>query len=351
MFRELVDFVIEAESGRDVRVLQLTDIQIIDPSQKRYPERIGASMDAQWESVEDNYHQYVKHVIEKTEPDLILVTGDNVYGEFDDQGTAWLELIAFMESFQIPWAPVMGNHDQESKKGADWQCEQLEKAVYCLFKQRTLTGNGNYTVGIVQNQQLIRVFFMMDSNGCILMSQESYDNGHSRRAPGFGQDQIDWYTCQIKRITAQYPNIRLTFGFHIPIDAFMDAYAQYGFNNSNTREHPISVQVDDGKAEFGYIGENLAGTWDVDRKVWNSLQEHGVDSILVGHEHGICTSLMYDGIRMQHGRKSSTYDSTSYLTEDNHIVISYEHVGEPIVGGTLMTLCEGLGTIVSVTII
>lgn len=75
---------------------------------------------------------------------MIIITGDLVYGEFDDKGTCLLELIKFMESFDIPWAPVFGNHDNESQKGADWQCEQLEKAGNCLFRQRTLTGNSNY---------------------------------------------------------------------------------------------------------------------------------------------------------------------------------------------------------------
>ena len=61
-------------------------------------------------------------------PDLILMTGDNIYGEFDDSGASLRKLIAYMDSFQIPWAPVWGNHDNESTKGVTWQCEQFEKA-------------------------------------------------------------------------------------------------------------------------------------------------------------------------------------------------------------------------------
>lgn len=36
---EAVDFVLEVEAGRDVKILQLTDIQIIDSSQMRTPDR------------------------------------------------------------------------------------------------------------------------------------------------------------------------------------------------------------------------------------------------------------------------------------------------------------------------
>ena len=118
------------------------------------------------------------------------MTGDLVYGEFDDAGTSLLALIEFMESFDIPWAPIFGNHDNESKKGADWQSARLEAAKNCLFKQRTLTGNGNYTVGIQQDGVLKRVFFMLDSNGCGAISEESRANGHTVTSVGFGKIRL-----------------------------------------------------------------------------------------------------------------------------------------------------------------
>ena len=37
---DVCDFVLEVESGRDVRILQLTDIQIIDSDQQRYEGRL-----------------------------------------------------------------------------------------------------------------------------------------------------------------------------------------------------------------------------------------------------------------------------------------------------------------------
>ena len=78
-----------------------------------------------------------------------------------------------MNQYDIPWAPVFGNHDNESMKGVDWQCEQLKRAKKCLFLQRELTGNGNYTVGIRKGNELKRVFFMLDSNGCKVNAAKS----------------------------------------------------------------------------------------------------------------------------------------------------------------------------------
>ena len=39
----LVDFIVEVEEGRDIRVLQLSDIQVLDGSQQRFQARIGTA--------------------------------------------------------------------------------------------------------------------------------------------------------------------------------------------------------------------------------------------------------------------------------------------------------------------
>ena len=151
---EFVDFIVDVETGKEPVILQLTDTQIPTSVQ-----------------MDQKCLDYVRETVEATQPDLILVTGDLLFGRDDTEGSILEEQISVFESFKIPWAPVFGNHDNESPMGADWQCEQFENAEYCLFKQRTLTGNGNYTVGITQGGELKRVFFMMDSNGCTKASE------------------------------------------------------------------------------------------------------------------------------------------------------------------------------------
>ena len=150
---ELVDFVVSVPEDRQPVILQLTDTQIIDSSQVRTPDRLGGLLPQLWgeDKKDERCYDYLREIIENTNPDLIILTGDIIYGEFDDSGKSLLEFVEFMESFNIPWAPIFGNHDNESKMGVDWQCEQFENAENCLFIQRELTGNGNYTVGIEQN--------------------------------------------------------------------------------------------------------------------------------------------------------------------------------------------------------
>ena len=197
---EIPDFIVEVPEGRDPVVLQLTDTQIIDAGQAR-PGRGGVD-DVFWatDQVEERCYEFIYETVAATQPDLIIMTGDNVYGEFDDNGSALLGLVEFMESFQIPWAPIFGNHDNESAMGVDWQCQQFENAQFCLFEQKELTGNGNYSVGIAQGGKLKRVFYMLDSNGCGNPSEKTLENPHFTRNSGFGVDQIQWYTNQINEI-------------------------------------------------------------------------------------------------------------------------------------------------------
>ena len=344
---QLVDFVVEVEEGRDIRVLQLTDPQIIGTS-PRYAEKSGSYTIPYNPYYEyDKSERYIEQVVREYNPDLIIITGDLVYGEYDDSGRSFLNLIAFMEKLQIPWAPVFGNHDNESFMGADWQSQQLESAEYCLFKQRTLTGNGNYTVGIEQGGVLKRVFFMLDSNGCGDASEISLANGHTKTTAGFGQDQVDWYKSTANKIKQQSPSIKLSFAFHIQIQAFADAYAKYGFDNVNTKNNTINIDtvIDKADGDFGYLGANLKGAWDKDYTIYNGLKALGVDSIFVGHEHLNSASVVYDGIRFQYGQKSSVYDRANYLREDGIIVGSYTEVGEAIIGGTAIPISETDGMI------
>lgn len=340
------DFIVEVPEGRDPVVLQLTDTQIIDAGQAR-PGRDGVDTTF-WatDQVEERCYDYVTETITATNPDFIIITGDLIYGEFDDSGTAWTSLVEFMDSFEIPWSPVFGNHDNESKMGVDWQCEQLENAEYCLFEQKDLTGNGNYSVGIVQGGEIKRVFYMLDSNGCGNVSEESLANGHTTATTGFGQDQIDWYTQQIAVLKEYSPDTKISFAYHIQQSIFADAYAKYGFNQAE-KYQDIHIDLLDDKAEgdFGYIGRQLKGPWDSNKTIWTGMKALGVDSVFVGHEHCNSASVVYDGIRFQYGQKSSEYDRFNCVDLEGNITGGYSKTGTSLIGGTVIRLSETDGSI------
>lgn len=339
---EITDFIVEVSENKTPVVLQLSDTQIIDAAQAR-PGRTGIHLDW-WDTdkMEDRCYRYIRETVNATNPDFIIITGDIVYGEFDDNGTALLSFINFMESFQIPWSPVFGNHDNESKMGVDWQCQQFEKAEYCYFEQKTLSGNGNYSVGIAQGGVVTRAFYLLDTNGCGNASAESLANGHTYNSfVGFKQDQIDWYTNQINELHKASPDTKISFAYHIQQAIFGKAYEKYGFNQTN-KYQDINIDWADDKAEtdFGYIGRQMKGPWDSDYKIFKGMKALGADSIFVGHEHCNSASVVYEGVRFQFGQKSSEYDRFNCIAVDGTITGSDSIPANNVsmMGGTVIPL-------------
>lgn len=332
----LVDFIVDVEGGRSPRILQLADTQIIDPTQHRNDPDADNDPEKRLEDMEQRCFKYVRQVINNTQPDLILLTGDIVYGQFDDSGEALKELVKFLDGFGIPWAPVYGNHDNESNIGVLWQNEQFENAQHCLFKAGEVTGNGNYTVGIRQNGKLTRVFFMMDSNGCDQPGKNSvlYVMPGGR---GLMEDQVEWFVEKGNAIKAAHPDVNFTFVFHIPFKMFGQAMATV-----TAKDMGLTASGDE---SFGTLYDSGSGSdWDRDYAIYEKMKALGTDSILVGHIHWDSASVVYDGIRFQYGQKSSTYDEICYRLEDGTITTSYDpKTGEPIVGGTLMMMDEQTG--------
>ena len=337
----MLDFTLEIPQGKSPVVLQLSDPQMLDSSQAKEG-RLSGGEGEYWakDKKEERCFKYIREIIENTKPDLILIAGDIVYGEFDHDGSALLSFIEFMDGFKIPWAPVLGNHETESKMGVDWQSEKLSGSKYCLFKQHTLTGNGNYTVGIKQGGKITRVFYMLDSNSGA-PSEKSLANGHSRHSAGFGEDQIEWYKSGIKEIHASSPDTKIGFVFHIAIYAFEKALEKYGYVNDRTSPvFPIIIdKLDKRGADFGFA---LLPTpsWDKDMRVFEQLKSLGTDLICVGHDHECSASIVYEGVRLQFGLKSSTYDSNIYKDENGILKKSWVPAGTPVIGGTVMHLGE-----------
>ena len=327
---QLVDFIVEVPEGREPVILQLTDTQII------YSTGTGKWDFWAADKMDVECFDYITEIVNATNPDLILLTGDMVYGMYDNNGTSFEALIELMEGFDIPWAPVFGNHEAESAKGIDWQCAQLEAAENCLFLQRELTGNGNYSVGIKQGDQLTRVFFMLDSNGCNSPSAESQTNTHLKNNSGFGADQIAWYTAAINNIKAASPETKISLAFHIPLQAMIDSFATYTEGNGTAF---IDRLENKNEGDFGYIGSERDSVIDKDYAIWNAIKALGVDSVFAGHMHTHSASIVYEGVRLQFGMKSSTYDKINYIDANGNITEEYHATGKtPWVGGSVMKL-------------
>ncbi len=235
---------------------------------------------------------------------MIFITGDMVYGEFDDSGKTFTRFCEFMESFQIPWAPVFGNHDNETNKGVLWQCNMLEQCEFCLFKRGNVSGNSNYVVGIADGDKLIDVMYMLDSNGC---TQSKDENVIKHR--GIYPDQVEFIKSrgnEIKKAQGYMPPSIVAF--HIPTMDFIEAEQAKEYATNERKVYNIGVDVTACDGDFGCNYETFKnGAIDAVgfREALKAVHAQGV---FAGHHHCINTCISYDGIRWTFGLKTGQYD-------------------------------------------
>jgi hypothetical protein len=320
-FAGIADFVLDLPVDRPIRILQLTDMQIIDASRQRTPNRLNEREIALWqpESIPVQCADQIKSVVAQANPDLIFITGDVIYGEFDDLGTSFELFCDFMDGFGIPWAPVYGNHDNESRKGIDWQNGRFEAAELCLFKKGSTTGNGNFSVLITRDGQPCRALYLMDSGACMGSPDASV-----RRGPGFTADQYDWLYATADRLTEVSGGtpVPAFLGFHIPTIQFHQAAVEKGYQTSDEQEkYVIGVTSPAKDGDFGCKREPI-GCFGTPEDFVDRLHGAGIDGVFVGHCHANNTSVLWRGIRWTYGLKTGQYD--------------YRTPGQ--LGGTLITL-------------
>jgi len=322
-----IDFLMHIKPDKDIKILQLTDTQLVDLNQARNSKRYASILKDYPKETLDmisnrdfKCYSYIRELVEKTSPDLIVLTGDLIYGETDDSGVLWQEIVNFMDTLQIPWAITFGNHDNESAKGVLWQIEVLKKSKYCLFNRGNVTGNSNYNIVLEQGGNYKYIVYLLDTNGCKEKSnayepesgifKNNVDYSCIKQELGIFADQIEWYRTTAKNI-AKYSGETipsLTF-FHIPVFALdMAGKEKYGFDRL---AYPAYMEGD-----FGNIFEISRRTGHVDRNMifYNVAKDVGTLGMFFGHDHVNSASIEYDGIRITYGLKTGTY---SYYRNDS----------------------------------
>ncbi len=343
---------VTAEKGKPFTILQLTDMQVIDGEQQRTPDRLRPDEIEAWRTacVTRCCYEPIRRAVEAAKPDLIIITGDIVYGEFDDSGRALDGFIAFMESFAIPWAPVFGNHDNESAIGVIEQCRRYTAAEHCLFARGTTDGNSNYVLGIYDvgadgSRTLSRVLYMMDSNTCY-----GGTDPNIVRISGFTEKQKQWLLDCADAVRESY-SVPGFVCFHVPVSDYIRAMIDAGYQSEddggapgnyviagtdpatdsdrdipspNTCEasNPETVLAPAHPGDNGYKNERMVLSH-FHGPMTEYFQSANIDGVFMGHCHKCQLTVMgRDGIRYTHGVKTGTYD---YHTRGR-------------IGGTVITL-------------
>ena len=176
----------------------------------------------------------VLQLVEREKPDLIILDGDNVMGDFTDEATfreALGSVVDYFEEQNIYWMHVYGNHDPEMGVSLEQQQAIYESYEHCLSKDpdKEITGVGNYVLPIYgsDSDEVKFLVWGIDSNSSLpgedrqamfplgSMSFKGYD---AVNYDYIHYDQIQWYREASELIEAQLGRkVPGLMAFHIPL--------------------------------------------------------------------------------------------------------------------------------------
>ena len=231
-------------------------------------------------------------MIEKTNPDMIIVTGD-ITSEKENY-SAFKKFCTFIEGFKIPWAFTFGNHEGldiryepgevlDPEKIADRQTlsDYLESLEYCFYESgdEAADGMGNYYRTLRgKDGKALMSLIMMDSH-----SYDEVNGGYDH----FHENQVEWYEKTIKQIALdengdESKTVPSLAFFHVPMQEFRDGY-------------------NEGKRLWGRRLEK-EGAPAVDDEMFETMERLGsTKGCFAGHDHMNNYSVEYKGIRLSYG--------------------------------------------------
>ncbi|HZK38522.1 MAG TPA: metallophosphoesterase [Clostridia bacterium] len=177
---------------------------------------------------------FLRDIVPATNPDLIVLTGDNFSGGSCRTGIRALDRIlvkiaisqymSVLNSYGVPIAMVFGNHDAETTVNKEQQLEIYSTYANSISYDEgdDIYGRGNYNVPIYASENsddLLYNLWMIDSNMYDDING-GYDYVH--------QSQIDWYVRVSNQLKAQNNGIpvpSLMFQ-HIIVPDIFDAFLQ-----------------------------------------------------------------------------------------------------------------------------
>ena len=240
----------------------------------------------------DHIERMVTALVEKVNPDLIAITGDFSYGNWNTD----FGICSFIDSFGIPWAPVYGNHDfEDSGMSPDTLAEVFECYSNCVFRDgpallavdtdTNVEAHGNYVVNIIEKQA---------DTFKVCKSLVFFNS----RTVGITDYQMQWYQDCMDSVSAYMDTRSSAVFMHIPIPEYRDA-ALVAYKNhwASLKESYTSEAWNTGyESSFGAWHEGI-GYRETKSGYADILKTKGNDLLVCGHNHTNCFCIDYDGMK------------------------------------------------------
>ena len=270
---------------------------------------------------------FIKAAIEAENPDLIILTGDNIAGNTlaeEKTETAIREVMDVLDPYGIPVAIVFGNHDQESGMSKEDQI-----AIYNQYECSisyddgdALWGCGTYNVPVYSSADDSKVAF----NCWLFDSGSSDENGEYDHVK---QDQLDWYkekSAQLK--AANDGNVVYSIAFqHIIVPEIFEALVETDSSTDGAvAKYGTYYALPETAAEGSVLGEAPCPSA-VNGGEFDAFLECGdVLGVVSGHDHTNSFVVSYKGIDIintptcgfrSYGNKNTTGVRMFVINEEN----------------------------------
>lgn len=267
---------------------------------------------------------FIKAAIEKEQPDLIVLTGDNFAGY--STGTNVLgcvdkalakkaidEYMSIFEKYGIPVTMTFGNHDDEGIKVTKEEILEMYQEYDCFVgydAEPELYGCGTHNLPIYSSTNAYKVAYnlwMVDSN---TYDEElgGYDYVHD--------DQVEWYvnkSNELKAANGGQPVPSMAFQ-HIIVREVLDVLEECPEGTPNSMpNNGTFYKFKDECYKTGYFKEwPCPGTRD--SKEFTAMRDQGdVVAMFFGHDHNNSFEVSYQGVDLV---ATPGFTFSSYGNED-----------------------------------
>jgi hypothetical protein len=222
-----------------------------------------------------NTTAFLYRVFRAEDPDLVIFTGDNIYGADSTDAAKSMDLaIAPAIDMKLPWAAVIGNHDQEgtlSRAGVMHHLVGMKNSLSSFNPDGIeIDGYGNYNLevsgveGTPLNEKSVLNLYFLDSG----------DYSTVPTIKGYGwikPSQQVWFQHTSSRLQRKYmdenpkqkePAPSMAF-FHIPLPEFNDFTAanftgvkQEGISSASINSGFFATMVEAGDVKAAFVGHD-----------------------------------------------------------------------------------------------
>lgn len=242
---------------------------------------------------------YIDAAVAAEQPDLIILTGDNIAGHLTasaaKSATAIRKVMNILEPYGIPVAIVFGNHDDDGGKMSKEDQMKVYEEYSCFIgfdEGEALDGVGTYNVPIFSSTDADDIVF-----NCWLFDSGSYDeNGGYDHVK---QSQLDWYKAKSAELKAAnggevVPSLAFQ---HIIVPEIFEALDEVPVGTPGAiSKYGKTYALPETAAKGSFMGEPPCPSA-VNGGQFDALVECGdVIGIVTGHDHSNAFVVPYKGI-------------------------------------------------------